>query len=289
VTGVDPANKKRLSTLLDPAGRSNLVLRVASSIVLAPLAIAAAYYGDLIFLAFWTLAAIGVLWEWDSLVCAHEKNPVLAIGAVTLAGSSLLLALDRGATAIALLALGAFGVATLASRTRRSWCVAGMLYAGAMMLAPVLLRRDPNWGFAAIIFLFVVVWATDIIAYFVGRALGGPKLMPRVSPGKTWSGAIGGTLAGVFAGVVTAHYLGVRNLLAVAVVALILSVVAQAGDLLESAIKRRFAAKDTSSILPGHGGLMDRLDGFLTAAVAALLIGLFHGGSDAPAGGLIVW
>lgn len=288
MAGVHPAKKSqtRLSALF---GGNNLVLRVISSLVLAPLAIAAAYFGGLVFVLFWAVAALGVLWEWDTLVCAHDRNPVLTIGAVALLGSGLLLAFDWGGTAVALIGLGGFGVATLASRVRRTWCAAGLIYAAVLLIAPVLLRRDASLGFAAIIFLFVIVWLTDIAAYFVGRALGGPKLMLRVSPNKTWSGAIGGTLAGVCGGVLVARHFGVANLAANAAVALGLSVMSQAGDLVESAIKRQFSAKDASSLIPGHGGLMDRLDGFLAAVAAAALIGLARGGFDAPAHGLMVW
>jgi phosphatidate cytidylyltransferase len=138
-------------------------------------------------------------------------------------------------------------------------------------------------------FLFVIVWLTDITAYFVGRAVGGPKLLPHISPNKTWSGAIGGTLAGMLGGVVVASQFGIRSLVAIAVIGSLLSAVSQAGDLFESAIKRKFNAKDASQLLPGHGGLMDRLDGFVAAAVAALLIGLAHGGLGAPSRGLMVW
>jgi phosphatidate cytidylyltransferase len=271
------------------AGKSNLVLRVVSSLVLAPLAIAAAYYGGIAFVLFWLLAALGVLWEWDALVCAHDRNSVLTIGAVALVGGGLLLEFNWSGTAIALIALGAFGVSTLASRVRRAWCAAGLAYAAALLIAPVLLRRDVALGFAAIIFLFVIVWLTDITAYFVGRAVGGAKLVPRISPSKTWSGAIGGTLAGVLGGVAVARYFGMHDLAAGAVVALGLSVISQAGDLMESAVKRRFSAKDASGLIPGHGGLMDRLDGFLAATVAATLIGLVRGGFDTPAHGLMVW
>jgi phosphatidate cytidylyltransferase len=180
-------------------------------------------------------------------------------------------------------------VATLASKVRRGWCIAGLLYSAVLLIAPVTLRQDAAFGFAAVIFLFVVVWLTDITAYFVGRALGGPKLMPRVSPKKTWSGAIGGTVASVIGGVILARQFGISNLAAIGTVALVLSVVSQAGDLLESAIKRRFSAKDASNLIPGHGGLMDRLDGFLIAVVVATLIGLVRGGFAAPARGLMVW
>jgi phosphatidate cytidylyltransferase len=113
--------------------------------------------------------------------------------------------------------------------------------------------------------------------------------MPGVSPNKTWSGALGGTAAGIIGGVAVAQVAGGRNLATVALVALVLSVIAQAGDFLESAIKRRFYAKDAGALIPGHGGLMDRLDGFVTAATAAVLIGLLHGGLDAPARGLMMW
>jgi len=268
------------------AGQSNLTLRLISSLVLAPLAIAAAYAGGLVFVAFWTIAALIVLWEWDALVCAHDRNSVLAVGAAALVGAALLVVFDWPGTAITLVVLSLFGIATLASRVRRGWCVVGTAYASVLLIAPVLLRDDPRFGFTAILFLFVIVWSTDIVAYFTGRAIGGPKLMPRVSPNKTWSGAIGGTLAGTVGGVLVA---GGLNNGTIAVVALVLSVASQAGDLFESAVKRRFSAKDASQLIPGHGGLMDRLDGFVAAALVAVLIGLSRGGFSAPAQGVMVW
>ena len=283
---MDPVKPAETALLLD---RSNLVLRILSSLVLAPMAIGAAYFGGLTFAVFWLIAASCVLWEWDTLVCAKEKNPVLTIGAVALAGSAFLLVLGRTASAIALIVLGMLGAATLGPKSRRVWCVAGVLYAGALMVAPVLLRRDMALGFAAIMFLFLVVWLTDIVAYFCGRAIGGPKLMPRVSPKKTWSGAVGGTIGGMAGGVAVASYAGIQGLAAVAVVATLLSIASQAGDLLESAIKRHFDAKDASTLIPGHGGVMDRVDGFVVAAVAAAAIGIWRGGVDTPAHGLLVW
>lgn len=287
MVGAQPANKGP-SGLKGFLGHNNLVLRIVSSLVLAPIAIAAAYFGGELFLAFWALAALGVLWEWDTLVCAHDRNPVLAVGAATLVGAGLLLAFDWSGTAVALVALGMLGVATVASTVRRAWCAAGLLYAAALLIPPVVLRGDAAFGFAAIMFLFVIVWLTDSTAYFVGRAVGGPKLMPRVSPNKTWSGAIGGTLAAVVGGVLVARHFGAGGP-AVGAVAFGLSIVSQCGDLAESAIKRRFSAKDASSLIPGHGGLMDRLDGFVAAALAATLVGLAHGGFNAPARGLMVW
>jgi phosphatidate cytidylyltransferase len=288
VAGLQPANENP-SGLSALARRSNLVLRVVSSLVLAPIAIAAAYVGGAGFIAFWTVAALAVLWEWDTLICMHDRNTVLATGALALGGAAVLLAIDRWDVAIALIALGCFGVAALASKVRAVWCAGGLVYAAMLLIAPVLLRRDPNLGFATILFLFVVVWLTDIAAYFVGRALAGPKLMPQVSPNKTWSGAIGGTVAGVVGGAAVASQFGIEHLFAASMVAFVLSVVSQAGDLAESAIKRQFNAKDASQLIPGHGGLMDRLDGFVAAAAAGALIGIAHGGFDAPARGLMVW
>ena len=283
----DPAEDPSGLSIL--AGRSNLALRVVSSLVLAPLAIVTAYFGGVVFTLFWTAAALVVFWEWQTLVCGHDRNSVLAIGAAALVGTAVMLFGGLNGTALALTVLGAFGAAGLASRARRAWCAGGLFYAAALLIAPLILRHDAALGFAAILFVFAVVWLSDIAAYFAGRAIGGPKLMPSVSPNKTWSGAIGGTVTGALGGVLVARYFGLGNLAAVAAVAVVLSLASQAGDLMESAIKRRFNTKDASNIIPGHGGLMDRLDGFVTAVVAAVLIGIAHGGVTAPGRGLMVW
>jgi phosphatidate cytidylyltransferase len=169
------------------------------------------------------------------------------------------------------------------------WIAAGVGYAGIMFAAPVILRSDAELGMPAIMLLFMIVWTTDILGYFAGRAFGGPKLCPAVSPKKTWSGALAGTLGAIIVTVVSARWLGAMHSVAVAAIALGLSVVAQLGDLLESAIKRKFSVKDASHLIPGHGGVMDRLDGFWAAALLGCLIGLARGGFEAPARGLLLW
>ena len=169
------------------------------------------------------------------------------------------------------------------------WKVAGIFYAGVLLMAPLILRRDAELGFLTIMLLFAVVWTTDVFAYFAGRAIGGPKLMPAVSPKKTWSGAVVGTAGAMIAAVLVANLFGSFNRTAIAGIALLLSVVSQLGDLLESWIKRRFGAKDASQLIPGHGGVMDRLDGFWAAALVACLIGLLRGGFDGATRGLLVW
>ena len=195
----------------------------------------------------------------------------------------------RPVTAILLVGLGVFAALIFAPRERRLWITAGIGYAGSMVLAPMLLRADDIDGLLAMVLLFAVVWTTDVLGYFAGRAFGGPKLMPAVSPKKTWSGAIAGTLGAMIVAVLIAALFGSFNRPAVALIALLLSVVAQLGDLMESWVKRQFGAKDASHLIPGHGGVMDRLDGFWAAALLGCLIGLARGGFDAPARGLLVW
>ena len=268
---------------------SELALRVCSALVLVPLALATAYLGDWPFAVFWGVAAMGVLWEWTSLVAGTDRRFALMTGAASLALALALVVSGLSLAAVIVLAIGTLAAAALAPAERRLWIAGGIPYAGALGLAPIVLRSDREDGFLAVIFLFAVVWTTDIAAYFIGRAAGGPKLVPQVSPNKTWSGAIGGTLAAVVVGLALAKTAALAGLFAIAMLAIVLSVFAQAGDVFESFLKRRFGAKDSSHLIPGHGGLMDRLDGFVTASVVATLIGLARGGFEAPGRGLLVW
>lgn len=268
---------------------SELALRVCSALVLVPLALATAYLGDWPFAVFWGVAALGVLWEWTSLVAGTDRRFVLMTGAASLALALALVVSGLPLAAVIVLAIGTLAAASLAPAERRLWIAGGIPYAGALGLAPIVLRSDGEDGFLAVIFLFAVVWTTDITAYFIGRAAGGPKLVPQVSPNKTWSGAIGGTLAAIVVALALAKTAALAGLFAIAMLAIVLSVSAQAGDVFESFLKRRFGAKDSSHLIPGHGGLMDRLDGFVTASVVATLIGLARGGFEAPGRGLLVW
>ncbi len=264
-------------------------MRVCSALVLVPLAVGTAYLGGWPFAVVWGVAAIGVLWEWTSLVAAGDRRAVLMTGGASLALAQALVAAGSVLAGVVVLAIGALGAAALAPAERRIWVAAGIPYAGTLGVAPVVLRSDSADGFLAVILLFAIVWTTDIAAFFVGRALGGPKLMPQVSPNKTWSGALGGTLASVAVAVAVATAAALTGLFAIAMLAIVLSISAQGGDLFESFLKRRFGAKDSSHLIPGHGGLMDRLDGFVAANVVAALIGLARGGFEAPGRGLLVW
>jgi phosphatidate cytidylyltransferase len=273
------------------------MLRIISAAVLVPIALAAAYVGGWSFLIFCGLAAGGILWEWTRLVTGRSEVRLLAPGAAALLAALVLVGIGAPAAAAAAIVVGTVSAGLLAARQPFGegaarcmlWAAGGVVYAGVGFLAPALLRRDPALGLKAFLFLAAIVWMTDIFAYSAGRLVGGPLLWPRVTPNKTWSGAVGGFAGGVAGGSLVAYASGSCSMAAMGVIALVLSASAQAGDLLESAVKRRFGAKDASHLIPGHGGLMDRLDGFLVAALAALLIGMVHGGTDAPARGLLVW
>jgi phosphatidate cytidylyltransferase len=191
--------------------------------------------------------------------------------------------------ALPALVVAVSGAAIVGSVYRSGWLAAGVIYAASLGMALVLLRDDPGLGLTAVAFVLVSVWASDTGAYIAGRTLGGPKLWPRVSPNKTWSGFIGGTLAGVVAGLLVAVIGGVPVTLILAVIALALAVASAGGDLFESALKRRFGVKDSSAIIPGHGGLMDRVDGLTTASILAAIVGLAHSGPDRMGEGLLLW
>jgi len=275
----------------------NFQRRVLSALVLAPLAIVAAYLGGGLFVALCALAATAVLWEWSTVVARGAEPRILAPGLVALALAAILVTMQHAYPAMAVVAIGAVVAAALiaawppavGTRTAPAWGAGGVVYAGIVLVCPALLRNDPEYGLQALLFLFATVWATDIFAYLTGRTLGGPLLWPKLSPNKTWSGALGGLVGGVAAGVAVAYASGGTRGVVAGVLALVLSIVAQGGDLFESAIKRRFGVKDTSHLIPGHGGVMDRLDGFLVAALAAVLIGILRQGVAAPARGLLAW
>jgi phosphatidate cytidylyltransferase len=265
----------------------NLVMRIAVAAVLIPLAVAIAYAGGWLWTALVTLAAIGLFVEWLAIVGLASAMRVTALGVAALAIAGLCCAIGRLDAALIVLGVGLVAVVSLAPE-RRSWAAAGFLYAAAAEIASVLVRLDPVKGFAALMFVLLIVWVTDSGGYFAGRGIGGPKLWPRVSPKKTWAGAAGGFAASlaVAAGFAAFDLGKVGPLLLLSGA---LSVVSQLGDLFESAVKRRFGVKDSSHIIPGHGGLMDRLDGFVAAVVVAALFGLLRGGADGVGRGLMVW
>jgi phosphatidate cytidylyltransferase len=285
---------------LEQSRRRNLSLRIASAAVLAPGAVVLAYIGGWPFFTLCLLGAAGILWEWAHLIADTAEPRILVPGWLGFVAALILTGL--GAPGLAVLAIVAGVIVAAAANSLRPdgtgavprqifalWGAAGVAYAGAGFLGAALLRRDPDFGFTALVFLFAVVWATDIFAFVAGRAIGGPRLCPKISPNKTWAGAIGGLAGGLAAGLAVAYASGIGRLAVIGVIGLVLSVLTQAGDLLESAVKRHFGAKDAGRLIPGHGGVMDRLDGFIIAAFTALAIGILHHGIDAPGRGFLLW
>lgn len=267
-------------------GTHNLLVRVAAALVLAPLAIAAAYAGGWLWAGLVTLAAIGLYVEWLTVVGARAPGAVVA-GVVALAIAGPLLAKGRMDALLLVLVVGLAGV-MLVSPAQRLWSAAGFAYAAAAEVASVLVRIDRADGFVALMLVLLVVWVTDIGGYVAGRGIGGPKLWPKVSPGKTWAGAIGGFVASLMVAAGFAAF-GLGKTAPVILLGAVLSIASQLGDLFESAVKRRFGVKDSSHIIPGHGGLLDRLDGFIAAIVMAAILGFLRGGADGVGRGLMVW
>jgi phosphatidate cytidylyltransferase len=280
-----------------PASRSRGALgdlgsRLASGVILALLALAALWAGGWFFAAFWMVAAIAIIWEWQRLVGGPGLRTRLVAGAVAVAFAAGLASLSYPQIALAAVLVGAAVAAVAAGRTHALWSGAGIVYAGLLVLAVCVLRNSLFHGAAAILWLFAVVWTTDVMAYFGGRLIGGPKLWPRVSPGKTWSGFTVGVVAGAGVGAAVALASttpGEARIVPLVLLGLCAAALSQAGDLFESGVKRRFGAKDSSHIIPGHGGVMDRLDGFVFAAIFAVAVGAAHKGAVAAAHGLLVW
>jgi phosphatidate cytidylyltransferase len=249
--------------------------RILSALVLAPIAILAVWAGSWAFVALVSLASGLLAWEWARLCSGRFglSGGLLVTMAVLVAVFGHVA--PAGALVVIVIALFAVASADRAKPSVMTWMVAGVLYIGLPSLALVWLRDQ---GRETLLWLLCLVWATDIGAYAAGCSIGGPKLLPQVSPKKTWAGLLGGILSAALIGVVTGFYLEVSPW-CLAGLSGGLAIVAQAGDLAESWVKRHFGVKDSSAIIPGHGGVLDRLDGLLaTAPVVALICLTFGGG-----------
>ncbi|MFZ9501441.1 MAG: phosphatidate cytidylyltransferase [Beijerinckiaceae bacterium] len=282
-------------------GLGDLALRAASAVVMVAGALGSLWAGGAWFTLFWAFAGLAVYWEWEHLAGGRNMLVRLALGAGALGGAAAFASLGDAEWAIVLVLAGAAGVGWLGRREfedgaqsarQAGWCAAGLLYAGAMVIAVCVLRHSLFLGPVAVLWLFAVVWGTDVMAYFGGRLIGGPKLWPRVSPGKTWSGFCVGVGCGAAAGAAVVAFAvtpGEAPLAPVFLLGLATAAVSQGGDLFESMVKRRYGVKDSGRLIPGHGGAMDRLDGFIFAAAFAALVGALHKGAVAAAHGLLVW
>jgi len=261
--------------------------RIVAGVAMASVALAAAWAGGFVFAAFWWLASIVVLWEWQRLVGGGRLMERVAAGGAALAVAALSALHNSVLGVVAALIVGAVAIGWIAGRRETGWAAGGVFYAGVLVASVGLLRVSPSFGMVAVLWLFAVVWGADIAAYFAGRLIGGPRLWPSISPGKTWSGAIVGAFAGAVFGLMLAAW--TNRLAALFWLGLATAIVSELGDLFESALKRRFGVKDSSGLIPGHGGLMDRLDAFTSASFFAAVVAMLHPKGDYIASGLFQW
>jgi len=264
------------------------MVRIASAVVLAAVALAAVA-SPWSFVLLVVIAGAIIAWEWGRLTRGSGLDGTFMIEAASVAAVAILVALGRPDLAFLVLAAAAVAIGFAGpGASTPGWTIVGLAYAAVPAWALVWLRSDPAWGAVAVLFLFAIAWTTDTASYVAGRLIGGPKLAPDISPKKTWSGFIVGSLVPGLIGYAFAVTL-VKDSSAwrLALVGVALALACQTGDLVESAVKRRFGAKDASQLIPGHGGLLDRIDGLLLAAVLAGLIAL-RDPAD-PGRALLIW
>jgi phosphatidate cytidylyltransferase len=282
------------------AGLSNLQKRLLSAAVLLPVVILAIVLGGISFAVLVIVFAAAMAWEWTTVVATirapGETKPVPAPSAPRwglITAISVVIAVlatwraqggwdDAAAPVVIVVGIVIVAIVGFAvDRPRAGWYVAGIPYVAVPSVALILLRggADDSMGLATIVWIVALVIAADTGGYIVGRSVGGPKLAPRISPNKTWSGLGGAVLGAALAGLCTAFILNHTNVLVLTLVSALLGLLEQGGDLVESALKRHFGVKDTSQIIPGHGGVLDRVDGLLAVAVAVLVLNMWAGGS----------
>lgn len=275
----------------EPTLNDGLRTRLVSAAVLIPVSLGFVYAGGWIFALSLVFVAALMAFEWNRLVLGPENQSKIVVYVliyVALMTGVMALGLDgQWAFALLLTVLATVLVYFLASNQNlpARWPAAGVPYLFLPMLAFIWLRAgvDGAYGIATIVWVLLVVWGSDSGGYIVGRSVGGPKLAPRISPNKTWSGFAGGVAFAMAAGLVVALWVGEGPVITLVVVSAGLSAISQVGDLVESSVKRHFGVKDFSSLIPGHGGVFDRFDGLLFVLMAAGLLQVWHGGT------LLIW
>ena len=261
-----------------PITRSRLAdlgIRFASAIILGPVALALTWLGGHPFAVVCALAGMAMCWEWNGITRRNRADLPTLLGIVAIAAAVLVFVGYGLVPALGTMLAGA-AIAQLASpeRTMPAGAAAATIYGALPALALIIIRSDTDIGLVCVFWLFAIVWAGDIAAYFTGRTIGGPKLWRRVSPKKTWSGAIGGLIGAVAVSSLVLWQSSVETLVPI-VLPIVLSIVAQGGDLAESALKRAYGAKDSSRLV--------------TAAVLGAVIGIVRAGVDQTASGLVLW
>jgi phosphatidate cytidylyltransferase len=269
----------------------DLSVRVVSALVLIPIVLAITWAGSVWYALLVASMAVFMAVEWSKLV--HGRQPIqLALHiAAALAAAFLPLFMSAAAALWCIAALWAACLVHQLVTVGRlgPWPLLGIPYIALAALSVILLRNGGSEGLLAVYWLLFIVWGADTLAYFAGRTIGGPKLMPSVSPRKTWAGLGGAIVGGILCSVAFALATGLESIAWLAAMGGLLAIVEQAGDFFESALKRKAGVKDSSTLIPGHGGMLDRVDGLVAAAMVAALIGGFRSSFSAPATGILVW
>lgn len=265
-----------------PSKAGDLKVRVLSALVMAPVVLGAVWIGGWVFHALIAFGSVIAVSEWANIVSSTRRLPARVMATVGILVA--VMAQIAAGPAAGLGAAAAFAVLTaiVGGGSDRILLGFGVFYVAVGMAGLMWLRDLPESGLSLFLFVLIAIWATDIGAYAAGRSIGGPKLAPRISPKKTWAGLIGGMVSSALFGWLVALAFGTsRPDIALAVGAAV-AVVGQAGDLFESAVKRRYNVKDSGQLIPGHGGILDRIDGLLAAAP---VLALFH----AAVGSVLSW
>ena len=267
---------------------SDLGPRLASAAVLIALTATALVIGGYLFGAVVGAAFGGAYREWETMVSRAPMTPTAWVMVALVVLSGLVYPAAGPLGSVVLIAVACV-IAIVRGGEGAWWRVLGLVTFGAIVIAALAMRGTTTAGIWAGVYLGTVVWMTDSAAFFTGRQIGGEKLAPEISPSKTWSGALGGLALGTGAGLLvwtvftdSPWWIGLA-------LSAIISVLGQLGDLSESAVKRHFRIKDSGDIIPGHGGLMDRLDSLTFGILFVLLVGATHGGIDSVAQGLLYW
>lgn len=269
----------------------DLGVRLFSALVLIPAVLIDVWVGGIWFQLFVALLAILVAYEWTVMAHGSSSSQFAIHAAAALCGVFLPMETGLAGTSFAVFVLAAAGavLAQFQGRPTSIWTYLGVPYAAVPGAALVILRADEYMGLLAILWLLSIVWAADTCAYFVGRLIGGPKLAPVISPKKTWSGLAGAVAGSVLATIAFLNLAELGNLAVLSVLAAVAALVEQAGDLFKSALKRHFGVKDSGRLIPGHGGVIDRVDGLIAVSAFAAGVGIVRAGLHNSGQGLLLW
>lgn len=268
-----------------PGKWSDLLVRSSSAMILAPLVLAAVWAGGYWYSVFVVLLGILIAREWTQIVHGGDSKQFLLHAAAALLAATALGPTELAA--IGLLAVVSVALVFVRKQPKSIWSFLGIAYVALPILSLSVLRADETWGLQAIVWCVAIVWCADILAYFAGRIIGGPKMAPKLSPKKTWAGMGGAIVGAAVASLVCSRFFDL-SYWPLAIVAAQFAVLEQGGDIFESALKRHFGVKDSGDLIPGHGGILDRVDGLLVVVVFAALLGLLRN-FELPATGLLLW